>query len=274
MLAVLTRGQIIGELLKWSINNPSLSSPVTASLGGSVSGPVQGGSQLWVMIPVSSDRLGTCNRFRSEDATFSSLPSYAVWQVGDAVTAVGLCLGAQLVLIPSTFVAMLTLVRKHALGLTLAFVGLNTVLLVPLRGADAMALLLVVVVPVVLHLQLRFFGSSPSLSTPQGYFVRAVLALPVLVVVGRTVLHYPLTSPFVGSVLLTSGLALFAHMVRLTRDHDRPVLNLLQVVGVISMLLGWVAIAMSSSLRELLLPLRELPQAGMRSIDAGSSYTS
>lgn len=174
------------------------------------------------------------------DAPISELPAFAVWRAADAATAIGLMLGAQLVLMPATFIAMLTLARRHAWQLSLAFVGLNVVLLVPVREPDVIAAIVAVCAPLVLLLQLRLLARTPSLTTPQGRFARAMLAVPLIVIVGRTLLYYPITGPFLGVLILTLGLAAFAVSSHLDGGFEQRRFGVGRWSGVFAMILGWM----------------------------------
>lgn len=174
------------------------------------------------------------------DAPTSALPTFAVWRATDATTAIGLALGAQLVLLPATFVAMLTLVRRHAIPMTLAFVGLNALLLLPIREPDVVAAVIACVAPLALLFQLRVLARTPSLETKQGRYVRAMLPVPVLVLVGRTVLYYPITAPFLGVLLLAIGLAVFVFAVHLHDDQTPTRFAAARATGVATMIAGWL----------------------------------
>ncbi len=188
------------------------------------------------------------------DAPLSDLPGYAIWRAKDVGTAIGLTLGAQLLLVPATFIAMLTLARPHARVLTAAFLGVNALLLLPLRGADTMALVVALATPALLFLQLRVLAGGPDLHTPLGRYARAMLIVPLLVLVGRTIMHYPASYTFSGGLTIAGGLSLFAWVTHLARERAddglRPTqaLGLLQAGGVAASVAGWLILCAGSPL--------------------------
>ena len=212
------------------------------------------------------------------DSPASDLPSYFIWKAQDALTAVLLVVGAQLALIPATFVAMLTLVRKHAWQLTLVFLAFNAVLLIPIREPNTIAWILAALVPLLLYAQTRLFPGSPSMSTPQGRLVRTMLAAPVVVLIGRTMFHYSVTASLIGVLALTVGLALVVYAQRLDGERRSMLLSLKQVGGLMIMVVGWTLIAgdnvlgrvmNGSGLASLDIPLIVLPWAVLFWLTAG-----
>ncbi len=176
------------------------------------------------------------------DAPTSHLAAHAIWRATDATTAVLLILGAQLLIIPATFVAMMTLARRHSAGLTLSFLGLCSVLLVPLREPDAMALVVLVLAPLVLFLQTRVLTGSPSLQTPHGRFARAMLVVPLLVLIGRTFLYYEVTPAFFGVAVGSLGLISFVFDVRADAGRGRYRFAASQLLAIFTMCVGWLSV--------------------------------
>lgn len=175
------------------------------------------------------------------DAPASHLATHAVWQAGDAMTAVGLILGAQLLIVPATFVAMMTLVRRHAWQLTAALLGACAVMLIPAREPNTVAVIVAVMIPTVLVLQLRVFSGSSALSTPHGHFVRLMLAAPIFLMIGRTALYYEPTAPFVGVAIFGAGLISFAYDVRADRGRALLGFAFTHFLAIGVMCLGWTA---------------------------------
>jgi hypothetical protein len=106
-----------------------------------------------------------------------------------------------------------------------------------------MAIVIAVMTAVILFLQTRVFAGTAALSTPQGRFVRAMLAAPLLLVVGRTFLYYEVTLPFLGAAIFALGLISFVHDVR--ADGERALFGyaVSQLLAVGAMCLGWLAIS-------------------------------
>jgi len=210
------------------------------------------------------------------DAPSSHLAAHAVWQASDGVTAIALALGAQLLIVPATFVSMMTLARRHARGLTLAFIGVCAVLLVPVRETATVTVLVACLTPLVLVLQLRVFSGTATLSTPQGRFARAMLSVPLLIIISRTLLYYPITAGFLGVTLFSLGLASFVHDVRADRQPGLIRFAVPQFLAMGAMMLGHAIVAGELILRGVefggfAAPLLVLPWAAI--IFVGASFT-
>ncbi len=211
------------------------------------------------------------------DAPSSHLAAHAIWRAQDAATAVGLILGAQLVIVPATFVAMMTLARRHAARLTVALLGICAISLLPLREPDSMALVVLIVSPLIAFLQLRVFSGGAALSTPHGRFARVMLVVPLLLVIGRTFLYYDVTPLFFGVSLGSVALLSFAHDARADAGRGRYRFALPQVLALAAMCLGWVAVWGDLVLQDQLFrdfavlswPLLGLPIAAIASAASG-----
>jgi hypothetical protein len=159
---------------------------------------------------------------------------------------------------------MLALARPHARLLTAVYFLLNSVLLLPVRHADAVGVLAALLLAALLHLDLGAWSSRPALRTREGLFVRAMLVSPLAVLMGRTIHLYDLTILFHGFVLIGIAYAVFTSAPRLTEDP--LACNSLQGVSAALAAAGWFMVAWRLDHAwqvspELVIPLYILPCA-------------
>ena len=136
--------------------------------------------------------------------------AYAPWNAESLATALSLTGLGVAVLIPCMHLSMLTLIRPCARTLTAAYAAANLMLLVPVRDPDLVAWLVAASFAFVAFFEHRVSASSPALRTGEGVYVRAVLIVPAIVMIGRTALWYEPTFASAGLVLLVAGSACFA----------------------------------------------------------------
>lgn len=130
----------------------------------------------------------------------ATMPGPLVWAATDPMTAgwvVGLGL---LVLVPLTFVSFTVLARSRRRTLTAIFLAANGALLIPFRepwfvGVVASALAVAVIVT-----ERRHLSSAPALRTLDGLWARALLPVPLVIVMARQLALYGYSSEL-GTVL-------------------------------------------------------------------------
>lgn len=139
------------------------------------------------------------------DSASELLPTYAMWKAPGPVSAVLATLAAFLVVVPTSYVATKVLVRKHAKVAATALVGLCTLLIVPVRGADWAGLSALCGAVYCLYLERRVFANDFAMRTFEGRLVRLLLWVPVVLLTARTAIYYPTTDVFVGLLILCAG---------------------------------------------------------------------
>ena len=151
----------------------------------------------------------------------ASLPNYARWVAPTSSSALLAVAATLVVLTPLVSIAFVTLARKAATPLTVAFVVQNLLLLVPLRDPNVIVLLFGFAVAMLVELELRRWCRVPQLSTFEGRLARAVLFVPAGLVAGRALHLYHPTSLFIGGVLLTAAFVVGAYTPKLVNGSSR-----------------------------------------------------
>ena len=219
------------------------------------------------------------------DASIDSLPDFAVWVAPSSSAALLTTLVAVVVLLPLVALSMMVMVRSQAKWMTLAFLGLNLPLLIPVRDPDWSALPILGLMALFTAIELRWVPKDPAFQTFEGKLSRLLLASPVALLFGRTAMYEP-SYFLMGAALI--GLSAFAFLMapRLggigAKRQIGRVTQALQWTAVLPASLGWVLVVAgfvdTKQLAEpALLPLLTLPiatiaiAASMLSVGSGTA---
>lgn len=175
-------------------------------------------------------------------------PSFAHWQAGTLSAALATTGAAWFLLAPVAWISFLSLARRSAPQLTLLFMAAGSLLLVPVRQTEPVALLFLLTTIFVLIQVTRLRRADTSLTTPEGRFACGILFLPLAIFVGRGMYLYSAdiilltvisTSIFIGLRQITSDSAL--------SERSRTFINLLSVVPAFTTALGVTGIAVDGN---------------------------
>jgi hypothetical protein len=142
---------------------------------------------------------------------FAEYPAYAHFLAPDGAAALvtsGIGVG---VLIAVCWIAFLAFARPQARRLTTAYLLANAALLVPTRHPDVIGLVALGLLVGLVVFDRMVLASSQALRTPEGSFVRAMLAVPFAILIGRTFNLYEPSALFFGAVL--ASLAVVLHVL-------------------------------------------------------------
>jgi len=140
----------------------------------------------------------------------AAVPRYALWVAPSPAAALAAAAVAALCAVPVAALALGVLARRRAAVLTAAFCAANALLLVPTRDADAVAALTGLALAGAAALEWRWLRGAPGLATLEGGLARALVLAPLVLLLGRSVLHYDLSAPFHGVLGIAAAASLFA----------------------------------------------------------------
>jgi hypothetical protein len=181
------------------------------------------------------------------DAGLINYPDYALWQI-DTLAGTGLTLGgAMLVLVPITLLCYAIMARRSARSLSLHFILLNTLLLLPIRGSLAAGTIALVGAVYALKVVAKLTRNDRSLKTGEGKFALASLFIPIGIILFRSMYFYQIDSLMVAMVSM--ALFLSARQVSLFPDRSPKVALALEGLSVP------VAFAVAWSLTDALVPI-------------------
>ncbi len=185
------------------------------------------------LVPVHFTVVGALLRSQfSIDGIFNPDAPWAAASPDAAVMLAGLGLAVVAAL---SMLAMLVMVRPHARRLTLALLAMHTPLLLPVRDPMLIAWLVAAMVALTAVVERRLAGLGYAMRTPEGRFVRALMAVPVVLVAGRTALWYDPGLFFLGMGTMSAGLGLYWLSAQVFQDEER-VQGLQALFGVTSVL--------------------------------------
>ncbi|MBN2341263.1 MAG: hypothetical protein JXR45_07225 [Deltaproteobacteria bacterium] len=141
-------------------------------------------------VPVHFSVLGGLlySQFQWDSAVQSWQPS--IWTAPSATAALTALGVGVAVLLPLTLFSMMSLARKHARTLTGSFLLMNSLLLLPVRFPNAAIWVVFSGWTLVVLLERFVFSKPTTLKTVEGRILRAIMAVPVALVLGRTVYFY------------------------------------------------------------------------------------
>ena len=116
--------------------------------------------------------------------------------------------GALVILALAIWIGFLVMARRSAVPLTGLYLLANGALLVPTRDGTTVSALLLALAVLLTWLRVRLRRHDPSLATPEGVYARGILALPLLILVGRSLWLYAPDELFFLSLCLAGYLGL------------------------------------------------------------------
>ena len=140
----------------------------------------------------------------SLDGQTSDYPNFAHWVVTDIGTLFASLGIAGIVLVPLSLLAFSILARPAAKAMTAWYIGLNLLLLLPVREVGIIAILVLVATICMMKSKLMtsaFNNGSTDVAhatfswgTREGKFARLVMFLPLIIMMVRSLMHYEITT--------------------------------------------------------------------------------
>jgi hypothetical protein len=135
----------------------------------------------------------------SIDKLTGDYANFALWEAHSAGIVLASIAIALLILLPVVWLTFSVLIKSMAKPLTLSYVGINLLLLVPVRD---IAIIMPITIGVLLWLfSHQLFGKhknsltkAASAITKEGWFARLTLLFPLVVMALRSGIHYPIDS--------------------------------------------------------------------------------
>jgi len=142
------------------------------------------------------------------DGAVTSYPGYAEWRIED-VANIGITMGgAMLVLIPVTMFCFAVMARHSAKTLSLHFIALNTLLLLPIRGSLAAGTVALIGTLYALYAIGKIVMKDRALNTGEGKFALTTMFIPIGIILFRSMYFYQVDSLMVAMLSLAVFLSL------------------------------------------------------------------
>lgn len=129
-------------------------------------------------------------------------PSIAAVLIASALTLI--------VLLPTTFGGFSIFARPMARTLTLTYFASNALLLLPTRDANSVMLIVAIAAIALTVIDRKLFRHCKEMATYEGYASRLMLATPLLIMVGRNIVLYRMTTLLFASVWALLAVVLFS----------------------------------------------------------------
>jgi hypothetical protein len=163
------------------------------------------------------------------DGGLSTYPGYATWQIENIASTGFTVGGAMIVLLPVTLFCFAIMARHSAKSLTLHFLVLNALLLIPIRSSLTAGTIALLGVLYALFIVSKLAGKDRSLKTGEGKFALATLFIPIGIILFRSMYFYQIDSLMVAMVSL--ALFLSARQVSLFPDRSARLAVFLEILS-------------------------------------------
>ena len=163
------------------------------------------------------------------DGGLTTYPGYATWQIENIASTGATLGGAMFVLLPVTLFCFAIMARHSAKTLSLHFLMLNALLLLPIRSSMAAGTIALLGVLYALFIVSKLAGKDRSLKTGEGKFALATLFIPIGIILFRSMYFYQVDSLMVAMVSL--ALFLSARQVSLFPDRSARLAVFLEMLS-------------------------------------------
>ena len=163
------------------------------------------------------------------DGGLGTYPGYATWQIDNIASTGAVLGGAMIVLLPVTLFCFAIMARHSAKSLSVHFLLLNALLLLPIRSSLAAGTIALLGVVYALYVVSMLAGKDRSLKTGEGKFALATLFIPLGIILFRSMYFYQVDSLMFAMVALTLFLA--ARQVSLFPDRNARLAVTLEVLS-------------------------------------------
>jgi len=163
------------------------------------------------------------------DGGLTTYPSFASWQIDD-ITRLGLTVGgAMAVLLPATLFCFAIMARQSSKALSLHFVLLNLLLLLPIRSSLAAGSIALAGTIYALYIVSRLVRQDPALKTGEGKFALTTLFIPAGIILFRSMYLYQVDSLMIA--MLSTALLLAARQAATFPGRNPRVAMVLDVLS-------------------------------------------
>lgn len=179
----------------------------------------------------------------SLDGPLTRVASYATWQAPSELSAILTAAATIFAVLPVALFSFLSLARPEAKWLTGTFLLTNAAMLIPSRSPEAMAGLVATLLGGIGWLELTRWRGESAMRTREGWIVRGMVLMPLLLIVLRSFVHYEL-SLYMASVM---SFALSAFLLILSRSQGmRRGRFSLEGATVVPAGLGWLSFGIAT----------------------------
>ena len=197
------------------------------------------------------------------DNALTTYPGYATWQIAD-IASIGVTVaGALTVLVPIALFCFMVMARQSARELTLAFVPVNALLLLPVRESVIAGALALAGTAFALWTVRRLSKEDSALQTGEGRFALLTLFVPIGILLFRSMYFYDVDSLVIA--MLSAAVFIALRQAAAFPNRHKVLAALLDIASLPTALVTAIALAASFEHLgvELVAPLTGLVYAAM-----------
>lgn len=171
------------------------------------------------IIPAHFAQLGALVRSRTPGSS-QHIPDLFLLQAHDPVVLMILITAAFVLLPPVMYLSFSAMARPQARRFTEVYMLANVLLLLPTRQPDLVALIGLGLVGLLGFYELKHFSCEPKLKTFEGKAVRIMMFAPLVLLLARNALLYPVTNILLSCFCLLVGVVMLVAIPRVSQDND------------------------------------------------------
>ncbi len=183
------------------------------------------------------------------DAGLGEYPSFAHWRAQSLTAALSVTGAAWVLLVPAAWFSFMALARRSSTRLAALFILSISTLLIPIRQAEAVAVIAIALTSFLLYQVIRVKTKDSSIATAEGRFARLTVFAAPVILLGRGMYLYSADVMMLTAIagLVFIGLRQLS-MVRPFPDRARNIVNALSVPAAIGTAVGVVMTLTDSGL--------------------------
>ena len=164
------------------------------------------------------------------DGALTTYPGYATWQI-ENLAGIGITLaGAMAVLLPIAMFCFAIMARHSAKILSMHFLALNAILLLPIRSSLAAGALALAGTVYALYVVKQAVGKDKALKTAEGRFALTTLFIPAGIILFRSMYFYNVDSLLIA--MLSAAAFLAARQVSTFPGRSQRLATSLEILSI------------------------------------------
>lgn len=169
------------------------------------------------------------------------LRNLAIYQAPSPLVAFGTLAISVLTMLPVVYFGFSSMARVESRRLTLWYFLGSALLLLPTRDPYIISALVASAVLILSYLDISAFSKDSAMKTFEGYAMRAMMFVPVILLLGRSVLLYPSAGVLSGAVCLLLAFVLFEVLPKLLASESAKCF--FQSVSLFPLVASWAFVA-------------------------------
>jgi hypothetical protein len=191
------------------------------------------------IIPVHFCQLGALIYSVFAPLSRVKVPEYLLWRAPDMMSAMSTTAVGIVCLSVVALISFSALCRSQAFKLTLGYLGLNALLLIPTREPGLVGLITAAAIVALGVMDSSHFRKQSVCQTFEGKLARLMYLTPIALLIGRSLQLYPTTALFFGCLCLgLAAIGFFCLPQYASKEHSETI----QTLSLVPAGLGWALV--------------------------------